>query len=162
MFTFDYRKLETTEGNALVYVTGYLLKKALIQHSCDVCEKYKNLNDLEEQESHFFSMKAYDSQNTTFWGLTMPPKTMVEYVTALETKFVDKFNNFAYEPGVGAKLKNIFSDIPFPHPCRHFPVSYFIALYTRVRIYFTLKFANRDIKSRKTKPNQRLQILNNL
>lgn len=163
VFTNDYRKLETSEGNALIYVTGYLMKKALMSHSCDVCEKYMNLNDLEEQESHFIEMKAYESQSQNFGGLIVPPKGMVEYVTALETKFVDKFNDFAYESGIGAKLKNLFNAIPFPHPCKNFPMSYFISLYTRLRIYYALKFANRDIKNRKTnKPSTKLQILSHL
>lgn len=38
VFTKDYQKLETSEGNSLIYVTEYLLKKALNQHSCDVCQ----------------------------------------------------------------------------------------------------------------------------
>lgn len=108
-------------------------------------------------------MKAYDSLNKIFGGLTSPPKTIVEYITILEWKFVDTFNDLAYEAGVGEKLKNVFNEISFPHPCKYFPKSYFISLYTRVRIYFTLKFENRDIKGRKTnKPNTKLQILNHL
>lgn len=39
VFTNDYRKLQTSEGNALVYITGYLLKKALAQHSCQICQE---------------------------------------------------------------------------------------------------------------------------
>lgn len=163
VFTNDYRKLQTSEGNALVYITGYLLKKALAQHSCQICQEYTNLSDLEEKESQFCNLKAYHSDKEHFGGLTVPPKNMVEYITLLENKFVDNFNDFAYQSNIGAKFRNIFSDIPFPHPCKDFPISYFISLYIRVRIYFTLKFVNRDIRTLKTnKPNSKVTILKNL
>lgn len=32
----DYQNLETEEGNALVYVGGYFLRKCLLKHSCDI------------------------------------------------------------------------------------------------------------------------------
>nr|CAH7731266.1 unnamed protein product [Callosobruchus chinensis] len=162
VFTRDYRNLETSEGNAIVYITGYLLKKALLQHSCDICREYVKLNDLEENASHFCNLKAYYSNKQT-GGLTTPPRDMVQFVSELEDIFVKNFNKFAYEHGIGAKLISIFKDIHYSHPCRNFPFNYFISLYTRARIYFTLKFANRDIKGQKTnKPHYKVTILKNL
>nr|CAH7749994.1 unnamed protein product [Callosobruchus chinensis] len=43
---------KSIKGNAIVYITGYLLKKTLLQHSCDICREYLKLNDLEENANY--------------------------------------------------------------------------------------------------------------
>lgn len=161
VFTNDYQILESSGGNALIYIAGYLLFKSAQQHSCDTCDEYRSLDNLKADEKHFCDLKAYS--NSKFEGLTVPPKSIVEYVTRLENIFVDNFNTLAYEEGVGSKLKNLYQQIPIPHPCENFPGEYLVSLYTRARIYFALKFVNREIKTTKTnKPNVKITILQNL
>lgn len=92
---------------------------------------------------------------------------MVEYIKQLENIFVENFNDLASNRFIGAKLKDLFKTIPFTHPCPRFPFDYFLSLYNRVPIYFTVKFANRDIKNQirnkqPKKPNIKLNILQNL
>lgn len=90
-------------------------------------------------------------------------KNITEYVGALENIFTTKFGELACEENVGRKLKNYFANVTFNHPCKDFPLDYFVSLYTRVRIYFSLKFANQDIKSCRTnKVNTKLSILQHL
>lgn len=164
VFTNDYSNLNCPEGNALVYVTGYLLKKSLIQHSCDVCVNFAlNSNTLLSEDTIFSKLKAFNTaQKTPFGGLTIPSKDIVDYVIALENIFIQKFNEIAGQEAIGTQLKNEFGKISFIHPCKEFPFNYFISLYTRVRIYFTLKFVNSDIKQKLHKGNLKLSILKNL
>lgn len=111
----------------------------------------------------FCKLKAYNTDKTPFGGLTMPSRDIVDYIIELEGIFIKKFNEIASQEAVGMQLKNEFSKIFFMHPCKDFPFIYFISLYTRVRIYYTLKFVNRDIKSLKmNKGNIKLSILKNL
>lgn len=165
VFTSDYRNISSTDGNALVYVTGYLLKKSLLQHSCDVCLNYNEQHTLKNEATVFFKSKAY-SGFKQFGGLNTPPLDIVEFIINLENIFVENFNNIACQNRVGKKLKDLFKNITFTHPCKNFPCEYFVSLYIRVRIYFTIKFANRDIKDqireKKIKPNLKLKILQNL
>lgn len=166
VYTCDYRNLSSTDGNALVYITGYLLKKCLLQHSCDTCTKYNDEKTLQKEAAVFLEFKAY-STSKNYGGLNLPPINIVEYVKQLETIFVENFNKISCYENVGAKLKELYDNIPFTHPCKEFPHKYFLSLYVRMRIYFTLKFANRDIKNRYSlkqsiQPNIKLNILKNL
>lgn len=165
VFTNDYKDKTTVDGNALVYVTGYLMKKCQLQHTCDVCNEFNNSNNLEEEATRFSKLKAYNTNNTPFGGLLIPQRDVVDYVTELETIFVTNFNELAGQDGVGMKLKQMFQIKPlFFHPCQNFPFNYFLSLYTRMRIYHTIKYANRDIKHCKSinKPCTKLNILKNL
>lgn len=77
--------------------------------------------------------------------------------------FVSQFNAYCVHNNFGSKLNDQFSQMDFLHPCPNLPIKYFLSLYTRVRIYYTPKFANREIKSQSgNKENQKLKILQNL
>lgn len=161
VYSNDYQTLKTPEGNALIYVTGYFLRKCLLRHSCDTCLEFSKLNTLDNQETTFCDLKAYSS--STSGGLTIPFRNIVEYVIELENIYVSKFGECASQENVGKTLKYYFSNIKFLHPCENFPLEFFLNLYTRVRIYFTLKFANLEIKTSKAnKSNAKLKILQHL
>lgn len=160
--TNDYRNLATEEGNALVYVAGYFLKKCILKHSCDICLKFCDTS-LSDSSTRFCELKAYDGKQSLFGSQTVPPKIFLDYLKTLKGIFILMFNGLAVERGVGTKLKQKFSTVDFSHPCPNFPQDYFMSLYTRVRIYYTLKFANREMKCKPTnKANQKLKILQNL
>lgn len=163
VFTNDYVNLKSPEGNALVYVTGYLIKKCLTRHSCDVCINFANDSDtLFKEELFFCKLKAYENE-IPFGGLTVPSRDIIDYILKLESIFVTQFNNLAFKEAIGTQLRKDFSNIVFKHPCNNFPFEYFLDLYTRVRIYYTLKFINIDIKTAKSnKNNIKLNILKNL
>lgn len=159
VFTNDYKNLKTPEGNSLVYVTGYFLRKCLLQHSCETCEEFSQLDNLDAEEKTFCHLKSYTETS----GLTIPSRDIVEFVRALETIFISKFSELALEENVGKKIKQFLSHVTFNHPCTNFPLTYFVNLYIRVRIYFTLKFANQEIKTcRLSKINTKLSILQHL
>ncbi|VEN51003.1 unnamed protein product, partial [Callosobruchus maculatus] len=164
VFTSDYQNLRSPEGNGLVYVTGYLLRKCLIQHTCNICVDFASSSkDLTNEETAFCKLKAY-TDTKSFGGLTLPSKHIAEQVINMENIFIEYFNSVAARKGIGNFFKDRYSDINLNHPCKDFPLSYFISLYVRVRIYFTLKSINQDVKNNKFRPlkNLKLQILQNL
>lgn len=111
----------------------------------------------------FCKLKAYNDSKTEFGGLTIPPRCFVEYIMKLESIFESKFNDLVSRESIGQQLKKEFSNIMYVHPCPNFPLDYFLSLFTRVRIYFTLKFINSDIKTaRINKTNSKLTILKHL
>lgn len=164
VFTNDYRDIKSAEGNALVYVAGYFLKKSLAKHNCDICIGFNNSNLPEEQATIFCQQKAYaTSDNAPFGHLMIPSTNIINFLIALENIFIENFNDLACKNGVGSELKKKFETIDFNHPCPDFPHDYLLSLYTRVRLYFTLKFANQNIKScRLQKQNPKLTILKHL
>lgn len=153
-------------GNGLVYVAGYILKKCLLQHSCHTCTNFQDSNSLINDETIFCRLKAYNTDNTPFGGLTMPNKDIVDAILDMEHIFIKYFNNMAGQNQIGSYYKNKFSSLNFSHPCKDFPYDYFFSLYTRILIYFTLKFFNQEIKCRKGSHKdtkvQKLSLLKNL
>lgn len=152
----DYR--DNLPGkNALQYVCGYLIKKCLIIHECNTCLAYSqeeaNNLDCTTVYSHF---KAYENKIMDFFGnLKCPSSSFVSYIEQLENIFTDNILKLMTENNVGYKLIDLMGNICFNHPCKAFPHSYLIKLFVRMRIFYFLKFLNRDLKTR-TKKNYKL------
>lgn len=108
-------------------------------------------------------LKAFtNKEKDTFGSLKTAPDEFVMFMIQLETHFSENFQTLLIMPNVGANLKYYFSKIPFAHPCPDFPIDYLVSLFTRMKIYFTLKFANREFKTQKTnKTPIKLTILQN-
>jgi hypothetical protein len=52
-----YRDLSLSDQNSLTYVYGYLMKKCLEKHSCDICINYAKFQ--QDQSFWFSHFKAY-------------------------------------------------------------------------------------------------------
>lgn len=158
----EYRNLISEEGNALVYVGGYFLRRCLFKHSCHTCLQYCSLSERDKSTS-FCELKAYNDSKNIFGGLTVPPNDFSEYLIRLENIFVSNFNNYCIHDGVGNMFLKEYSNVEFTHPCSNFPKEYLLSLFTRVRIYYTIKFANRQIRFQcLNKQHPKLKILQNL
>lgn len=55
------------------------------------------------------------------------------FVSKLVNIFIDNFPFISYEDGVGNKLKQQMSNVPFNHPCESFNKMFLIKLFTLVR-----------------------------
>ncbi|XP_072384627.1 uncharacterized protein [Diabrotica undecimpunctata] len=145
----DYTNLNISEKNGFVYVGGYFMKKMLEKHKCASCLQYgKEQTDLSDSTIYSF-FKAYpNAENDTFGNLKMPNMNFITYIHALENVFCEYFPEMAINQDIGKNLKNMLSNIEPPKPCQEFPVDYLIALFVRVRIYYTIKFLNQDIRLR--------------
>lgn len=160
----DYIELDLPEQNALNYVGGYLVRKCLERHDCELCQVYaKEHQDLSD-EVFFSHFKAYENKNKdTFGNLMMPPKNFVEYIYTLETKFCELFPVLSIHPNAGVRIKEEFKSYVMPHPCEYFPKDFLLSLYTRLRMYYTLKYLNRELANiRGFEKNYKLNILRHL
>lgn len=79
VLTCDYRNLSSTDGNAIAYITGYLLRKCLLQYSCNACTKYNDEKTLSKEAAIFLEHKSYSTSNN-YGSLNVPPSNILEYV----------------------------------------------------------------------------------
>lgn len=144
----DYRKMDVNEQDVFRYTCGYLIRKCIKKHSCEICLQYaRSYIDL-NQTSYYCFFKAYNStKNNPFGSLFMPNDDFVMYIKTLEDLFYSKIEELIIQKHVVFKLINTFKDVPFSHPCQHFSYDYLLKLYACVRLFYTLKFINRSFKS---------------
>lgn len=162
----DYRNLNFSQKNAFYYVGGYFLKKCLEKHSCEACQNYARANqDMSDQSIYTFFRAYENAAKDTFGNLKSPNDSFFQYLGSCENVFTANFKNLALQPNVGIQLKNKVFNVPLLHPCDEFPKEYFASLFVRTRIFYTIKFLNRDIslqRSSNGRKNEKLTILQHL
>lgn len=87
--------------------------------------------------------------------MSSPPERFVNFVYNLDLIFDSEFEKKMIGDQISNSLLNIFKNIEFDHPCKDFPKSFLLKLFIRCKIFYTLKFRNRDFKFNKTKKNVR-------
>lgn len=158
-----YATLDITEQNAFQYLGGYFIKKCLLQHTCATCEKYAQENCDLTAATIYTHLRAFDASQSTFGSLFTSNLHFCEFLVSLGQNFSQIFPDMSIQTGVGQKIKKYLTDkINFDHPCQDFPKEYFFKLFVRVRIYYTLKFMNRDLKSQKLGEHPKVAILKHL
>lgn len=114
--TVDYRSLSLPDQNSFSYICGYLMKKCLSKHSCDICLEYARTQTDLEPSFLLSYLKAYtNKENSTFGNLLMPHNDFYNYIFELETEFVKLFLTLSIETGVGQKIKFKINNIPYSH-----------------------------------------------
>lgn len=83
-----------------------------------------------------------------FGNLYVPSAAFITHIKELYEKFVENYN-IVTETNVMQKFLNILCNVQFSHLCTDFPKMYLLKLSIRVRIYYTLKFVNRNLKNTK-------------
>ena len=158
----DYSDKNVGDGikaNATCYVAGYLLMKCLKRHACQMCKDKLVSNTFDDSRKLFCFFKAYESDKSAFGGLHAPSMSFFEFITKMEDVFVANFSVFSKSSYVGkhllAKLENVAVSFQM---CENFPIDYLRKLFLRMRIYYCLKFANRDFASPKSKRKNRKYI----
>ena len=146
----DYRLISLEENligmNAITYVAGYLLKKCLEKHDCHSCIKELINNELDSSNKLFCYFKSYESTKKPFGGLIVPSDTFVKYVTTIEGKFIEEFPTVLNMVGIGKYFSAKLPKFSVPQ-CPDFPCEYMLKLFVRMRLYYTLKFGNRELSS---------------
>lgn len=101
----DYHTMDLTEQNAFQYICGYLMRKCIDQHSCDVCLVYaKQYIDL-DSTSYYCFFRAYNSTEDNLYGsLLMPNDEFIEYVKKLEYCFFDNIKKLMVQQKIIQKL----------------------------------------------------------
>lgn len=158
----DYRELNFPSQNALTYVCGYLIKKCFEKHSCDLCLNYAKQQQQLDQSFLFIYYKAYvTADHSNFGKLNVPPNEFFNYINQLDDVFIVNFPLLAVEQNVGSKLKNLFDNIPFDHPCKNFDIEFLKKLYIRLRIFHTINRLNKNMLTTGRK-YRKLDILSHL
>ncbi|CAB3980292.1 Hypothetical predicted protein [Paramuricea clavata] len=143
--------------NAITYVAGYLLKKCLEKHRCDICAKCLVNLELDSSTKLFCYFKAYESSTKPFSGLLVPGADFVDYITHLESTFVNELPKSLNKLGIGKHLMGKLKEFSVPQ-CSGFPGKYVLKLFVRMRLYYALKFANRDFTQQKGKVGSILRL----
>ena len=156
----DYREPEVTtniiKDNAIAYLSGYLLKKSFKIHTCATCRDSLVSNQLDDSRKLLCYYMAFD-ETESFGGLHVPTSSYLDYVIKIEDVFTETFSFQTRASGIGANILKITMSVPVPFKCcSEFPLEYLQKLFIRMRIYYTLKFANRDLSS--SKPRNRKYI----
>lgn len=161
----SYRRENLPTKNAFSYVCGYLLKKALDVHSdCDCCENYKAQCEVLDVNTLLIHYKAYDTTKNIHGALQPPPERFIEYIYNLEHIFKTNFEDSSVEQGISQKLFNIMEGIEFIHPCPDFPKNFILKLFIRMKIFYSMKYTNRDLKynSKDKKNVRKLNIVSHI
>jgi len=153
--TEDYREKEVSDNllkdNPIAYVAGYLLHKCFLSHECSTCKAAMVTDKLDDNRNLLCLFKAYESEKC-FGGLIAPSAPYLQYIKNLEDLFVKDFSMFTKHNAIGktilSKLQGVA--VPFTH-CTEFPLQYLLKLFLRMRIYYTIKFANREFSASKKK-----------
>lgn len=148
---YDYRQMDINEQNAFRFICGYLIRKCLKKHSCDLCINYaKEYTDLNDTSFYCF-FRAYNSSDENLFGnLYMPNDNFIAYVNNLEDLFAKKIEEYILQKSIISKFVRLFKEVNFIHPCQYFPQDYIVKLYARIRLFYTLKFSNKRFKSQST------------
>jgi hypothetical protein len=144
--------------NAITYVAGYLLKKSLQKHSCEVCRKELVKNQLTDSSQLLCMFKAFsETTEKPFGGLLCPNKQFLEYITEIEATFVQQFEQNISMIDVGKYLLSILPQFnAIQCPC--FPSTYLLKLFIRMHIHYALKFGNRELCSTKKRNRKFLKV----
>ena len=144
--------------NAVTYVTGYVLKKCFLKHSCDICQNALIKQELDSSTQLLCSFKAYEeTKEKPFGGLISPSQAFTDYVLGLKAKFMIEFENNVSKFEIGKYLLSKLPKFPLQLGCPSFPSLYLSRLFLSMRIHYALKFSNRELYSanRKNKKNRK-------
>jgi hypothetical protein len=144
------------EGNGLYYVCGFLLRKLLKFHSCDVCNALWINNTISLNNGIYTNCRLYcSSELKQGKGLVTVSESFFSYVTECESVFATLFDNRGHEPGILHLIVKEQLKIPAPVACKQFPKVNFLKYFVRMRIYYKLKFLNRTVSSSNEETKQK-------
>lgn len=152
----EYTTLDMERKDGIIFLAGFLLQKCTGVHLCDNLRNYnsRTANDVET-----LSMCESIMDDVQKNICVIPSAEFIEFVESMEILFRTFMNKeiLCSKKILGGLLKSL-EIVHAPMPCICFPVNYVKKLYTRFRIYHTLKYNNELIR---TKRNRRL-IVNKL
>ena len=133
------------------------IKKEIKKHKCSTCENHLVNKELDNSSNLFCFFKSYDSKNSILRGLTVPNQSFISYVKKMEDIIVRAFPDALCSSGV---VKALMQRTPIFKlaQCPHFPSEYVQKLYIRLRIYYILKYGNRELSTGKRKSRKYLKV----
>jgi len=148
----DYEECDILEQNSIQYICDFLIKKCLAKHSCNVCFLYATNQQHVNDETLYSHFKAYTGNiDTPFGSLYMPSESFIHFVSLMNKIFSEKFEEFVIQNNFINNFVREFKKNNFIHPCKNFPYNYVVHLFERMKLYYTLKFINRNFKARSSR-----------
>ncbi len=141
--------------NSIVYIAGYLLRKTYNVHKCQQCSNLVSDDDISDDQSALLVFKAYETDTSSFGGLIAPSTSMLLYTTALEDEFVQYFKQLRKTTDIGKDLLKRLMEIRLDVSCPNFDKNFLLRLFVRMRIYYCLKFENRNLSKTKKRKNRK-------
>ena len=136
--------------NALTYVSGYLLRKCLIQHSGPICHQNYVTKDVNDGSQLLCMFKTFEGIGSAD-GLTIPKETFLKHVSSMESTFVNVLNSCIERKNIGSYLCSQMPKLHGSVQCPNFPVIYLTRLFVKMRLHYALKFGNQELCSKKKK-----------
>lgn len=152
----DYR-FDLPAKNALTYVSGYLLYKCSKKHNCTSFNALLQEKPNVDETTLYTHFKAYNKDSSFYGGLKVPPETFNNYIEELEKVFLNNFDNVIMNRP-GSTILQLLKTVDFPSLCFCFPYDYLLKLFTRFRIFSTIKFNNREFREGKKIINHYIKL----
>ncbi|XP_025406891.1 uncharacterized protein LOC112680883 [Sipha flava] len=113
------------EKNAFAYVCGFLMKKCIEKHACDICINYAKSQKQLDESFLLCYFKAYENaEKLTHGNLMMPLHKCNEHINELVNIFINRFPQLSVVKEVDIKLKLSMTNIIFNYPCPLFNKDY--------------------------------------
>ena len=158
----DYNTNEVGQNlvsiNAVTYVSGYLLKKCLTKHPCDMCRRTCTTTSIDDSSQLFCMFKTFEGIDNG-GGLTVPQDMFVQHVTQMEDIFINEFNKSIHRKNIGSYLCAQMPALPKTYlKCQNFPVTYMIKLFVKMRLHYALKFGNQELTAKNRKSRKYIKV----
>lgn len=124
--------------NAFTYVCGYLYKKSLSLHKC--LTPIPRFDECDYFNKYTFSQEKEFAKN----NLIRPPDEFILYIEELNKEFNKHFDRCCHMVGLSKYLYEYLKLVPQYKCCENMNNEDFLNVFIRTKIYFTLKFFNRD------------------
>ena len=152
---FDTNELmsDSVLDNTLTYIAGYVCRKVLDKHNCEVCRQtmLRAETTIIGDKDLFCTHKAYNTSHGCFGGLRAPSDFIIQLLKQCELAFNNLFETLKHVTGIKRQLvdaicDNLLSDADkpcIPSPCIQSQRNA-ISIYVTTRLHYKLKFLKRD------------------
>ena len=155
-------QMSLEEENIIVYIAGYLVKKAGKKFGCEDCCKILSSNSSNHNEaSTFINNKQYT--NLSEGGLLIPSDAVIHFTTILENEFRSHLQYSLYSKGIRKtfvshcmdtlQINNMSCDSA---SCKTVTAFYMINLFFVIRIHHFLRVANQSLSQSGQKRNRKI------
>ena len=152
------------EQNALYYIAGFVCKRYLLHHSCDLCSNIL-INKTAVYEGDVTNMsytyfKAYDHCTSDFGGLTTPSDSFLNYLELCENVFANNFLNLMHKDNIldemCTQISSMVDKVWFTeNNCCGNNLNLIVRQYVRMRIHYSVKFFNDTLSKLPSKKRSR-------
>ena len=157
---FFTNNLPLAEVNGLMYVVGWTCKKILKTHNCEICRTHllDSKRDLDLTKT-FCYFKTEENSESPFGGLTIPSDSCLQYFKEIESIVRCNIDKVMLGSKISQNLISRLNKHKFKTPlqlCSTQLVSTIHLIYVRLKIFYTLKWRNREPLQRSQKKNRKL------